>query len=79
MSITPAMIPKRRHQDTAPHAPDDGFDMTRNYQFDTRDYWKKRATRRQQLIESRDADIKALETRLIELEDELAELKKGKK
>lgn len=55
------------------------FDMTKNYEFDTRDYWKKRATRRQQLIENRDADIRALETRLIELEDELAELKKGKK
>ena len=55
------------------------FDMTKNYEFDTRDYWKKRATRRQQLIEHRDADIRALETRLIELETELAELKKGTK
>lgn len=55
------------------------FDMTKTYEFDGRDYWKKRATRRQQLIEHRDADIRALETRLIELEDELAALKKGTK
>ena len=70
--ISPADLPQQ-----APRR--NRFDMTKTYEFDSRDYWKKRATRRQQLIENRDADIKALETRLIELETELATLREGTK
>ena len=51
-------------------------DFGTNYPKHSGQYWKKLAYRRQQLIEHREADIRALETRLIELEDELATLKK---
>lgn len=76
--ISPADLP-RKPEPAAQSNKVGWVDFGTNYPKDSGQYWKKLAYRRQKLICDRNADIEALEARLIELEDELEALKKGKK